>query len=172
MHQMSEIFHNVAEFTYGTAQRDRFREGSLHKEWADRYPMLFDEQDVESANNQASGGYHFVEWLTSILLFETFGYLSLVEKYQYTYHPKKYKIFSKIAPPSVLEFIDERAKTDKTQGPDLFVYSPDESQWFFCEVKGPKDKFRESQISYFNELYRVTGKSIGTVQLVEAESAL
>ena len=168
---MPELFRSVAEFTYGTAQRQRYKDGELWKQWADRYPMLFDDQDIEIARNQAPGGYHFVEWLTSILLLETFGYLSLVEKYQYSYHPKKYEVFSSIVPPSLIDFIEERAKSDQTQGPDLFVYTPDKSQWFFCEVKGPGDRFRKAQISYFSELSRITGKKIGTVRLKEVSGA-
>jgi hypothetical protein len=168
---MPEFFQSIAEFTYGANQRERYKAGDLWSEWADRYPMLFDDQDVEIAKNQAPGGYHFVEWLTAVLLYESFGYHSLVEKYQYTYHPRKYQIFSRIVPRAVIEFIEERTKTDKTQAPDLFVYCPSDSHWFFCEVKGPGDRFRKSQIDYFGDLYRITDKKIGTVRLKEVADA-
>jgi hypothetical protein len=33
--------------------------------------------------------------------------------------------------------------------PDFFVYKEDHSDWFFCEVKGPRDELRPSQRSQF-----------------------
>jgi hypothetical protein len=46
------------------------------------------------------------------------------------------------------------------QAPDLFAYSKDKSDWFFCEVKGGKDSFSTEQRKAFTSLERVAQKQI------------
>jgi len=67
--------------------------------------------------------------------------------------------------PNVLELITNHGEEfGGTQCPDLLVYSPDYSDWFFCEVKGPKDRIREPQRLFFEELFKVSGKEISIVK--------
>ena len=47
-----------------------------------------------------------------------------------------------------------------TQGPDLFVYKPDATDWFFVEVKGLTDRMRAPQKKLFEELGRVSGRAV------------
>jgi hypothetical protein len=44
----------------------------LSKEWAEKYPQLFDQNDISVALAQPK--YHFLEWLTAIVYFRTLGY--------------------------------------------------------------------------------------------------
>lgn len=46
------------------------------------------------------------------------------------------------------------------QGPDLLMYSPDESNFFFCEVKGPNDRLRPKQEKYFAAIAEAVAQQI------------
>lgn len=50
-----------------------WKSGRLAPEWARKYRELFDEDDVRLAKSQGRYGWHFVEWLAAILLYETTG---------------------------------------------------------------------------------------------------
>jgi len=39
--------------------------------------MLFDEDDLRIAQNQAHLGYHFFEWLAAVLLYHMYGYFGV-----------------------------------------------------------------------------------------------
>lgn len=56
------------------------------------------------------------------------------------------------------------------QCPDLLVYAPDRSDWFFVEVKGPRDRLRPKQRDYFDELTSVTGRPWFVARLKEMPS--
>lgn len=149
------------EFLYTSAQREAFRSGVLLEEWASRYPQLFDERDIEITRKQLN--YHFFEWLAAILLYESTGYLSLVEKYETASHARKLEAFRKAVPGAVYEFVLQ----NRSGVPDLFVYAPDLSSWFFCEIKGPKDILRPHQIARHAELEKVSGKPVVILGLKE-----
>ena len=53
----------------------------------------------------------------------------------------------------------------KTQAPDLLVYKPDFSDWFFCEVKGGKDRLREEQESRFEILSALSKKPVYMIKI-------
>lgn len=53
----------------------------------------------------------------------------------------------------------------ETQPPDLFVYKPDKSEWFFYEVKSPRDGFKPKQLAYFKELECGTGHPLRVLKL-------
>jgi hypothetical protein len=53
-------------FTYHPAQRERFRSSALAEEWKSRYPMIFDQADLDLVRNQPL--YHFFEWLSAVLI--------------------------------------------------------------------------------------------------------
>ena len=56
------------------------------------------------------------------------------------------------------------------QCPDLLVYHPDLSDWFFCEVKGPRDSLRPEQIELFREMEHTTGKDVYVVNFGELKN--
>ncbi|MFH1628030.1 MAG: hypothetical protein ABIE47_04825, partial [Pseudomonadota bacterium] len=87
---------------------DRFRSKDLVLDWAKSYPMLFDEDDLRIAENQAHMGYHFYEWLAAVLIYHTYGYLSLVEQYEFKSHKHKQQIFQRLTTSEVIEFIVDR----------------------------------------------------------------
>lgn len=146
-------------FTYATSMRERFRDGSLMREWASRYPQLFDVDDVRIATNQRNG--HFVEWLAAVLLFESTGYHSLVEKYGCKSHPRKLEPYRSRVPVDVREYLDEEIDGG---APDLFVFDPAGTDWFFCEVKGPTDRVRAIQTSCWKTLERMSGRDVRLLQ--------
>lgn len=147
---------------FAPEQRERFRSGDLAREWASRFSDLFDSDDLRLALSQPNN--HFCEWLSAILIFETTGWLSLVEKYEFGSHRRKTAIVEKLLPPEVLG----EMKSSKIQAPDLLIYSKDFSEWRFCEVKGPGDKIREVQAEQFEKLERVSGKRIEVIYLRES----
>jgi hypothetical protein len=141
--------------------RREFRSGGW-QEWGRRYPMLFDDDDKRNAIKQAARGLYFYEWLTAMAIYENSGYLSLVTKYAFPSHKKKWRIFNEIAPQPVLKLLsrDKDRGYGGTQGPDLFVYKPDATDWFFVEVKGLTDRMRPPQKKLFEELELVSGRDV------------
>lgn len=153
-----------ADLVFPEQQREAFREGALREQWAEQYPQLFDDDDLRIARNQPR--YHFCEWLAAIRIYETTGYLSLVEKYRYKAHPAKRAKVRTIAPEHADFILDDLGRqSEHGQFPDLMVYAPDFADWWFCEVKGPNDGFRPNQREFFAEVYRRTGRPIRLVYL-------
>lgn len=151
---------SIGEIEFHPDQKERFKSGGLWKEWAEQYPFLFDHDDIRIMNNQATMGIHFFEWLGAILIYHSTGYLSLVEQYEFKHHERKYKILKKLASSDLIEIITNHKEFGRTQCPDLLVYAPDFSDWYFCEVKGPTDRLRSEQRKFFEYLYNKSGKPI------------
>jgi len=128
-------------FSFHRGQRERFRRGDLVREWRLRYPQLFDEDDERVLATDFARQYHFCEWLSAILLYESTGYPSLVEKYTTRCHPQK---LQKIEQHSLVRWL----RSNEAGQPDLFVFQPESKDWFFCEVKGPGDVIRENQLKW------------------------
>jgi hypothetical protein len=104
---------------------------------------------------------HFFEWLASVLIFESTGYLSLIEKYAYKHHTAKFPVFCEVIGAKLSDWICE----DSGWSPDLFCYSPDKSDWFLCEVKGDRDKIRPPQRRWAKRIYKRTGKKTLLIKL-------
>ncbi len=145
---------------FSEAQRKRYREGYLWKEWLDKYPQLFDEDDIRIIRTQSIKGYHFYEWLTAIQIYNLTGYHCLVEKYEYNKHKRKRDIINKYIESESFEKIIETKNGSRVQLPDLFVFDPDSQVWFFAEVKGLNDIRREEQDLYFRRIERIIKKPI------------
>jgi hypothetical protein len=157
----------LGKFPYRPQQRDRFKSGELREQWAKDYPAIFDEQDVQIAKNQL--GYHFYEWLAAVLIFHTYGYLSLIEQCEFEKHKRKQEVIKRLLPPEVFTLVtDHEPRFGRAQCPDLLSYSPDYSDWFFCEVKGPDDELRQSPLRFFEELARISGKQIRVMRFQTA----
>ena len=84
------MFVDIGTFAFSRAQQARFKSGELWNEWVCQYPNIFDDRDIDLVRTQGSSGVHFYEWLAAVLIFNTTGYLSLVEKYESPSHPRKY----------------------------------------------------------------------------------
>jgi hypothetical protein len=133
-------------FSFHSNQRERFRNGHLAKDWRQRYPQLFDEDDERVLSTEHQRRYHFFEWLSAVLLFEATGYISLVEKYTSKSHPQKRATLQRVLTPKIFEWLCE----NESGQPDLFVFQPVTRDWFFCEVKGGSDRIRDNQIDWMS----------------------
>jgi hypothetical protein len=160
-----EAITNIGTIEILHSQHELWRSGRLAPEWARRFPELFDEQDLRLAESQGPLGYHFVEWLAAIVLYHTTGYLSLVQKYEFTIHRRKQEIVQKLLPADVLPILSDRAEHGRAQSPDLLMYAPDLSDWFFCEVNGPRDDLRPEQTAKFAALAETSGKPVRLLHL-------
>lgn len=156
-------------FTYHATQRERFRTGTLAEEWREKYPELFDAEDLKLLTTAHQRRYHFFEWLSAILLYEATGYLSLVEGYTAKTHPKKRERLELMVGPETFKRLDEL----QSGQPDLFVYRMETKSWFFCEVKGPGDRIRKNQekwiADFSNDVHGrcISGKRIRVLRLRE-----
>lgn len=92
---MNEII-TIAELPYESTEKGKFEKGLLQKDWFEEYPFLFDEHDARLATSWTVR--HYFEWKAAIFLYETYGYLSLLEKYQFKYDGwhRKYHLFNSI----------------------------------------------------------------------------
>lgn len=160
---MSE-FELLASFKTHPDLHNQFRTEELYSQWAVNYPMLFDKDDLRIANSQAEMGYHYYEWLSAILIFHSFGKYSLVEQYQFNNHRQKNEKLTRLTKSDVIDFMRFHPEFGDVQCPDLLVYEPDYSEWFFCEVKSPKDRMREPQSEFFLALSALSNKPIKVVE--------
>jgi len=159
-------------FPYPKVLRSQFEDESsgLIEQWVGGYGFLFDKDDIRLATGpQRKLRKHFVEWYTAIKMFEKIGYYSLSEKYECPCHTVKQDILKKLVPDQrAFQFIvEDHPVHGKIQCPDLLLYKPDFSDWFFCEVKGPRDVLRLEQALFWQELIEVTGKRIVQANLTE-----
>ena len=152
---------SIGRFAYTEEHRERWRAGELPQRWLAQYPQLFDADDFRLSQSQPHN--HFFEWLAAIHLFESTGWLCLLEKYDLPSHARKQRIFEEI----FSEDLRDQIKGHTLQLPDLFVYTEDLSDYFFCEVKGRTDRLRPEQHAFFEQVVRVTGKPIRLIEYVE-----
>jgi VRR-NUC domain len=128
-------------------------------------PELFDEDDRRLAETQGPLGLHFYEWLAAIVLHHATGYLSLVSKYEFAKHRRKQEIVEKLLPADILPMLRDRIEHGRAQPPDLLMFAPDLSDWFFCEVKGPGDRLKPEQLKKFEALATKTAKPVRLLRL-------
>jgi hypothetical protein len=152
------------QFPFGRLQRKAFKSGTLMKEWKREYSFLFDKDDVRLALTQPE--HHFFEWLAAVMLYNSTGYLSLVEKYQFEAHFRKRRVITQLADDRLTEAMSSLAAGGRDQAPDLFIYSKDGGEWFFCEVKGENDRLSESQCERFRELSRIANRPVLLVEFI------
>lgn len=154
----------IGTFAVNPKQRERFVSGKLWQEWHDKYSEIFDDDDLRLAERQP--GYHFYEWLAAILIHHSIGYLSLVEKYQYTAekHKRKEWVLKQLNSPTLSKALEYQGDYGYVQCPDLLVYERDFSDWYFCEVKGGRDKLTVKQERHFQALADLTKKPVRLVE--------
>ena len=166
--QDSSPFEVIGPIIADKAAESLWRQGILQRQWVDKYPELFDERDLEIFLNQRH--HHFYEASAAIWWHER-GYLSLVEKYDIKTpnerHPRKASIFHQCVSSPLFDRMWVAKKAHGYRGPpDLFVYKPDLSDWFFCEVKGPNDKVRSAQSAFWKELEEIFAKKVRILHFV------
>ncbi len=138
---------------YSASDREYFRDGTLWKQWAQEYPSAFDVADLRLIAACAPRGRLFCEWFVAVHYIRQ-GYRILGE-YQFAKaHRPKSVVFRRVASPPVVDLLMKRRAFGSRQGPDLSVYSNDERDWFFAEVKGPGDTLSPGQIELFKESER------------------
>ena len=150
------------EFPFRPAERRQFQDGSLARGWAERFPHLFSAADLQIALNQPQ--YHFYEWFVSVRLYSDYGYVSLAETYQFKRHVEAHERFRALVGPEIANLLDWSVATDRTQGPDLLTHDPETGEWFFVEVKGPRDQLRAKQITLFQKIESLSGKPVRTAR--------
>lgn len=123
----------------------RWRQGILPKEWQQKYPHIFDKDDLRIALSQPK--YHFGEWVTAIHYAKQ-RYDVLVEKYLYKNHERKLKIISRFFTPAQISVL--KYSKPRHQAPDLFVYRG--KKFFFVEVKRDGDCLSQSQENCFRNI--------------------
>lgn len=155
-------FKVLGPYRVNREQRERFMYGELWQQWSKEYPQIFDEKDQEFAGKFAYDGRGFYEWLAAVTMYETKGYLSLVDYYQFKTHARKNRLFQQFVGPNGVAL----ARSTHTYFPDLLVYKPDLTDWYFVEAKGPGDFLRPSQEVLFPQVIEVTGKSIYLMEFV------
>jgi hypothetical protein len=126
--------------------------------------MLFDEQDYMIAHNRPT--YHFGEWLTAIHLYHAHGHHSLLEQYEFPSHKRKQLMVDRILPEPTRLLLREKVGHPGPQCPDLLVFRPDFSDWFFCEVKRPGESVSKSQRQFFAQLEEASGKPVRVARVV------
>ena len=146
-------------FSFDSELRESFRRGKLGHDWKANYPLLFDDDDVRLYKNQYKT-HHFCEWYAAIVFFEALGYLSMA-KYETKSHKLKRTPLKKIVTPEIYNYIIE----DWGGMPDLIVFAPDYSKFFFCEVKGPRDKLHGRQSRCAKKLWQMSGKPVALLNL-------
>jgi len=88
-----------------------------------------------------------------------------VEKYQFRKHGRKQTVLRRLMDEETADWLSDAPRP--CQGPDLLAYAPDYRNWFFVEVKGPRDRLRSVQRQYFEELKRVTGREVHVARFRE-----
>lgn len=153
----NEVFEEI-RFLYHEGLRAQFRKGVLRQEWAERYPEMFTAIDCKIAKNQPRR--HFFEWLGAVLLYEATGYRSYM-KYDCGNHLEAQAMFCRLAGRRFSEAVLE----DSSGYPDLFVYASDHRDWFFCEVKGYRDRIGPKQTRAAKQIVRETGRRVVLLNL-------
>lgn len=147
---------------FPNALRARWPE-PLAREWSESYPELFDEQDLAQTVTQP--GKHFFEWLAAVCLFHRDGVHALVEKYGFANHPRKVGMVDELLG-SRAQVVRGLCSDHGVQPPDLLVFAPDMSRYWFVEAKGPDDRVRDSQEASHRILQDALGADIEIIRLV------
>ena len=167
---MPAPFVDIGLVRYTAEQRQLWKDGYLWLHWFDKYPQLFDGRDLDLVKTQAALTNHFVEWLAAIVLYSSTGYYSLISHYEIPNHERKHALLKELVPTDLYEAILQNRDSGGPQCPDLLMYHPDKSNWFFCEVKGPGDRMRKSERDYFEHLSEISLKPIRIIKLRELKT--
>jgi hypothetical protein len=159
--------------------RLRCREGlvaawrsGLARRWRDRYPCLFDEDDLALANRQGrhqGGTFHLVEWVAAIHLHEVHGVRAVIGKWKaaglgvrgFRKYPRKCELVS--CHIGLQTYIDICQRL-KGAGPDLFLYGSASERPWFAEVKR-EDRLNCNQIKDFEMIRKILGREVQLIRV-------
>lgn len=145
--------------TLPAADRQAWLAGRLHRRWAAQFPELFDADDLRLAETQHPHGSHYVEWAAAIAMRRRFGWLALVEKYEFpAQHPAKAAVLARLGIAIV--------RNPHCQHPDLLLYRPD-GQWQFLEVKTKTDALSPAQRLHFPAIQARHGVPLDIMRVLE-----
>lgn len=171
MHAPKDSLPRVFRFRCGRGDREAFATGELRDVWRRQYAEIFDDDCCRITLRQPE--YHFNEWFAAVRIYEEYGWLSLVEQYEFKNHQRKRGLVSRIVTqPDLLQFIlmgpTARRAADAAltgQCPDLLCYAPDLSEWFFCEVKCPPESQTAGQRALFPRLEQLAEEPIRLAEI-------
>jgi hypothetical protein len=145
-------------FVYTEEQRRAFKAG-IWQQWIKDYPDYFTIEEGWS-RIQMEAGYGFFEMLTAVSLIQATGYrlLGWGNRNPKNTPKKTFDILQRLLPDELfhLAFYGKVFEGHSPQPPDLFLYHPDFSNFFFCEVKGGTDRLSKQQKAYFEEIDRLS----------------
>ncbi len=134
----------------------------LARHWHRRYPRLFDADDLRLTESQPKN--HFKEWLAAIHVFRRDGAYSLIEKYNVKRaHPRKRPIFERLVSARQRSVLD--AICSHVQPPDLFVFRPGSTVFWFAEVKGEGEPTSDKQIASHRLIERRLGVPVELIEV-------
>lgn len=156
---VDQYFDELPPLVLAEAEYTAWRAGRIAPDWCAALPNVFDDDDLRLARKRWSHGRHYFEWAAARHLHAQNGWYVLVAKYEFRNHKRKRAIVERMLTPAVLEVVRGRTP-GRAQAPDLLVYAPDESDFYFCEVKGPGDTLRDAQLQKFARLAALTRKRV------------
>lgn len=139
--------------------------GHVHQVWFWEYPELFKLPDFANVRNQYRRGHHFGEWYTAIY-FHKRGWNVLIEKYVFRKHRADHRIAQQLLGKQAMSFLEKNARR-VAQPPDLLVFDPHHKFYFFAEVKRERDRLRNTQSQFFQQIQRKFGCQVLVVNLKE-----
>jgi hypothetical protein len=88
------------------------------------------------------------------------GYLSVWD-YERPKNARVAEVVERVLlPAEIVPMLSDREEHGRAQPPDLLMYAPDFSDWFFCEVNGPDDRLKPEQRRKFAALARMSGRPV------------
>jgi hypothetical protein len=101
-------------------------------------------------------------------MYETLGYYSINKNYECPDHAAKQGLLRRLVSEETFRFlVNPHPVYGEGLCPELLLYKPDQSDWCFCTVQGPKGSLQYEQARYWQELIAVSGKKIMQVCLKE-----
>ncbi len=140
-----------------------WRAGHVHPVWLWEHEGLFNHSDLSIIRKQYWRGYHFGEWFTALHFWKK-GYNVLIEKYAFRKHKKAFSTAVEVVGKDGMDFLARQARS-VAQPPDLLVFDPDAKFYFFAEVKRERDRLREKQRRFFEEIEKRLGCQVVVVSL-------
>ena len=163
----------IGTVPYAPETKGLWEQSRLQPVWYSQYAgTLFTEGDMRIVSPGHQPRLHFGEWLAAIAFYNTFEWISLQEDYYWQSDPEKTDLLPQILPGPVCDYcLDWHVNGKDAQLPDLLVYAPDYSGWFFCEVK-VEDSLSEKQAKVFSQLCDIARKPVALLRCKEVEGPL
>ena len=99
-----------------------------------------------------------------MVIFNTIGYFSLMKEYELTSHKRKHEAFKQIVDPKAFQYI-MGPKEEENHCPDLFCYSVEIDEWFFCDVKGKEEQWNLDRLAFFKNLQDISGNTVRLITI-------